>query len=73
MTEGICVKIRVKLSMGSHGKATEEDSSGQNQVPEEYKFTMLYLVVLSSFSMASAHLHLVDFQSWTWVTEPQNT
>lgn len=69
MTEGSCVKISVRLRMGSHGKATEEASSGQNQVPEEYKFIMLYLVVLSSFSVASAHLQLVHFQSWTQVTD----
>lgn len=52
-----------------HAKATEEASSDQNQVPEEYKFTMLNLVVISSFSVASAHLQLMDFQSWTWVTD----
>lgn len=68
MTDGSCVNRSVKLRMGSHGKATEEASGGQNQVPEEYKFTMLYLVMLSSFSMASAHLQLMDFQSWIWVT-----
>lgn len=68
-TKGNCVKVSLKLRTGSHGKATEEATSDQNQVLEEYKFTMLYLVVLSNFSVASAHLQLVDFQSCTWVAD----
>lgn len=55
--------VVLKLRTESHGKVTEEASSDQNQVPEEYKFTMLYLLMVSSFSVASAHLQLVGLQS----------